>query len=142
MSMPEGWEWLEEVPGEWNPPGEIQDPSNSVGVNLAIQILSCDAVGLNIRVLVGRFIAEQSNFTIWFLREVKGSRRDLREVAIISRTPSVQTRLVFEAWSVFRGALTEAGSVEELLPKVVAGRDGLSRALVEAIDKLVAAREF
>ncbi|WP_327136051.1 hypothetical protein OG311_38980 (plasmid) [Streptomyces sp. NBC_01343] len=140
LSMPEGWEWLDEMPDEWHPPEELKEPSNAAEINLAIQILSCDSVSLEIRALVGRFVTEQSQFTSWFLREVKGSGRDLSEVALISRSPLKQTRLVFEAWKRFQECLNAAGRDEDLFPKISASKNNLAGALTDAVDALVAAR--
>ncbi|WP_143667181.1 hypothetical protein [Streptomyces sp. ms184] len=140
MSMPPGWEWLDEMPDEWHPPEELKKPSNAAEINLAIQILSCDSVSLEIRALVGRFITEQSHFTSWFLKEVKGSGRDLSEVALISRSPLEQTRLVFEAWKKFQQCLGATGRDEDLFSKISASKNNLAGALNDAADALVESR--
>ncbi|MFD7631533.1 hypothetical protein ACFV7Q_36930 [Streptomyces sp. NPDC059851] len=140
MSMPEGWEWLEEMPDEWHPPEELRGPSNAAAINLAIQILACDVVSLEIQALVGRFIIEQSQFTSWFLREVKGAGRDLREVALISQSSLKQTRLVFEAWKALQESLNAKGRDEDLFPVIAAKKDALAGALTDAADALAEAQ--
>lgn len=138
--MPEGWEWLDELADEWQPPEELQGPSNGVPVNLAIQILSCDVLDLEARALVGRFITEDAQFTSWFLREVKGSGRDIQQVAALSRTPFRQARLVFAAWQHFRECLHLEGQAEDVAPLLAAAREALDAALSTAVDTLVTAR--
>lgn len=139
MSLPEGWEWLDELP-EWEPPQELMGPAKSVELNLAIRMLSCDILGKNICALVGRFVTEQSLFTIWFLRDVKGSGRDIRELALISNISWEQTRLVFESWERFESNLKSEGSNHDVRARIQASSEELVRSLQDAIDTLIKAR--
>lgn len=135
------FDWLSEVLDEWEPPGELLEPSRSVVANLAIRMLSCDYLGHEVLVLLGRFIAEHSLFTLWFLKEGKASQRGLKEAAILAGLPRRQTRVVYEAWRRFEEVsdMQEADAVlaerrrvaqEELSVALQAGIATLSRARI------------
>lgn len=138
--MPEGWEWLDELAGEWHPPEELHGPSNSTQINLAIRILSCDAVTLEIRSLAGRFISESADFTRWYAEEVKASDRDISEAAHLSQLPKRQAALVYGTWKEFCGAMESEGSSDEVGRRVSASRSSLADALRRAVEALAAAR--
>lgn len=133
--------WLSEVPDEWEPPGELLEPSSSVEANLAIRMLSCDYLGHEVRVLLGRFIAEHSLFTLWFLREVKTVQHGLKEAAALAGLPLEQNRAVYEAWKRFED-VSAMQAAEELLGEMrQAAREGLAAALRAGIAALSRARK-
>lgn len=137
--MPD-FDWLSEVPDEWEPPGELLEPSRSVEANVAIRMLSCDYLGHEVRVLLGGFIAEHSLFALWFLRERKASWHGLKEVAVLAGLPLEQTRTVYEAWRRFDevSAMQEADAI--LGERLQAAREELSTALQVGIATLSRAR--
>ncbi|MER5336943.1 hypothetical protein [Micromonospora sp. NPDC002717] len=137
--MPD-FDWLSEVPDEWEPPSELLEPSRSVEANLAIRMLSCDYLGHEVRVLLGRFIAEHSLFTLWFLKEGKTSQHGLKEAATLAGLPLEQTRAVYEAWRRFDevSAMKEADAI--LGERRQAAREELSAALQAGIATLSRAR--
>jgi|HigsolmetaAR206D_1030411.scaffolds.fasta_scaffold01205_14 hypothetical protein len=98
--MPD-FDWILELPDGWEPPDELRTPSMSIEANLAIRMLSCDYLGHEVRVLLGRFITEHSLFTLWYLREAKSSRYGLKETLMLGGLPREQTRVVYEAWKRF-----------------------------------------
>ncbi|MEW2445874.1 hypothetical protein [Micromonospora marina] len=134
------FDWLSEVPDEWEPPGELLEPSKSVETNLAIRMLSCDYLGHEVLVLLGRFIAENSLFTLWFLKEGKASQRGLKETAILAGLPLEQTRVVYEAWRRFEEVsdMQEADAI--LGERRRAAQVELSAALQAGIETLSRAR--
>jgi len=84
--MPD-FDWILELPDGWEPPDELRTPSMSIEANLAIRMLSCDYLGHEVRVLLGRFITEHSLFTLWYLREAKSSRYGLKETLMLGGLP-------------------------------------------------------
>jgi hypothetical protein len=134
-------DWLSEVPDEWEPPGELLKPSSSVEANLAIRMLSCDYLGHEVRVLLGRFIAEHSLFTLWFLREVKTPQRGLKEAAILAGLPLEQNRAVYETWKRFENVSAMQEADEILRERRQAAREELSAALRAGIATLSQARK-
>lgn len=140
MPAPRGWEWFDELPEEWEPPEELLSPSNSPEHNLAILMLSCDVLGRDVCALIGRFITEQSLFTLWFLRDVKRSGRDLKEAALISGIGHHWTRQVYEAWMRFYSSTKTEGPNEGVRTLIVEARAELAKALQNAVDALAAVR--
>ncbi|MDG4802940.1 hypothetical protein [Micromonospora sp. WMMD980] len=134
------FDWLSELPDEWKPPGELLEPSKSVEANLAIRMLSCDYLGHEVLVLLGRFIAEHSLFTLWFLKEGKALQRGLKETAILAGLPLEQTRAVYEAWRRFEeiSDMQEADAI--LGERRRAAQEELSSALQAGVETLSLAR--
>jgi hypothetical protein len=139
MSLPEGWEWLDELP-DWDPPQELRGPANSVALNLAIKMLSCDILSNDVCALVGEFVTEYSLFNGWFLRDAKGASGDERQLAQVAGIGQEQTRSVYEAWERFNVATTADGPNEEVRQLIQSRRDELAVALNEAVEALSAAR--
>jgi hypothetical protein len=140
--MPEGLEWWNELPDEWELPDELLEPARSPERNLAIKMLACDVLGLDVGVLVGRFVTEQSLFTIWFLREVKGSPGRGEKAAILSGLSLDWTRQVYEAWKRFEESTKSEGPNDEVRSLVLESRASLARVLkksVEALGEIMAA---
>lgn len=125
---------------EWEPPDELLSPAVAVDLNLAIRILSCEVIGRDICVLVGRFIAEQSLYAIWFHDEVKGSGLGPAEVLRLVNVGHEQVRSVFESWNAFEAALEaskgEVGGREILKEKSHLMAEELKR----SIDVLIETR--
>jgi hypothetical protein len=139
MALPEGWEWLDELP-TWEPPQELRSPASSTALNLAIRMLSCDILGNDVCALVGRFVTEYSLFNIWFLQDAKKSGRDARQLAMLSSVGREQTRLVFESWERFLAATSAEGSNEDVRKLIRLRSDELSESLGNAIVALEESR--
>ncbi|WP_162906971.1 hypothetical protein [Allorhizocola rhizosphaerae] len=133
MSLPEGWEWLDDVPDEWEAPEELRRPTRFPHANLAIRMLSCEYLSHENRVLLGRFISEYSLFQMWYLDERKESGGDPKEAALLAQVPMNQTRLVYEAWKQLENA--EGAQLKD------AAQAALADALWEAVAGLAHARE-
>lgn len=141
MPTPKGWEWLSELPEEWQPPPELQSPTNSAEANLAIKILSCGILGHEVVSALGRYITENARFTIWFLRDVKGSDRGMKELALLVEVPSEQTRIVYEAWKRFEAVDAMKAPDEVLRARRVTTQAALAVALRRAAETLASVRE-
>ncbi|MDT0318579.1 hypothetical protein [Streptomyces millisiae] len=140
MELPEGWEWLDDMIDDWEVPDELRRPSPVINVSLAIQILSCDTTGLEIRALVGEFILQDALFNSWILEERKGDGAGVRQLAQLSAKVRDQTRFVYEAWRGFASALELEGRPEDVSPVISNARDRLAAALRESVDVLSALR--
>ncbi|GAA3435188.1 hypothetical protein [Kutzneria kofuensis] len=130
------FEWIDEIPDGWEPPVDLLGPSQDVVANLAIKMLTCDYLGHQVLVLVGRFIAEHSLFTMWFLREGKAAV-GAREALLLTLLPMEQVRIVYEAWQYFERVPVVANSDEEAVrlgERRGQARLGLENALQSAID--------
>lgn len=121
---------------DWEPPVELLKPVQSISSNLAIMILSSPTVGHEIKVLLGRFISEQSMFTIWFTENVKGGGRDFSDVLALSGFGDEQTRIVYSAWKGYEKSV-EAKMGRE---NVVAAARKLEEALQMAVEALIKIR--
>ena len=65
MPMPPGWEWLDDLPDEWEAPPDLQIPTPYPEVNLMIRLLSCEFLGFEVRAEIGRFVAEEALYDMW-----------------------------------------------------------------------------
>ncbi|MFJ1595700.1 hypothetical protein [Streptomyces sp. NPDC088261] len=138
--MPEGWEWLDEVP-QWIIPDELLGPASSPAVNLSIRMLSCNILSKDACALVGRFITESSLFTIWFLEDVKGSSRSMQDVALLLSASNEQTRLVFETWTKFEASLNFQRDGEDARALVRETGDRLEMSIRKAVGALAEIRK-
>jgi hypothetical protein len=129
MARPEGWEWLDEPRPRWETPEALRGPVGSVPVNLALALLSCDFLGHEIRVLVGRFVSEHSLF---YLR-APGMPLTFRDQALISDAIGLCVRRVFEAWEEFRLTAERDARAEEIGRLMRQKRQALAEELENAI---------
>lgn len=139
MSLPEGWDWVNELP-TWEPPEELRGPVGPVALNLAIRVLSCDVLSNHIRALVGSFITEYSLFNIWFARDVKSTGLNGRRLAQLSTIGREQTRLVYEDWRKFEAAIQADGPNEQVRLLVETRADSLAASLRNAVAAFQGAR--
>jgi len=90
------------------------------------------------QLLVGQFVAEQSLFTMWFLRADKKGV-DARRALLLTLVPMEQARVVYEAWLRFDSVPIATRSLDEAREmgerRAEAGA-GLEKALGSAIDVL------
>ncbi|MFI8984653.1 hypothetical protein ACIG63_06110 [Streptomyces antimycoticus] len=98
MSMSHGWEWLDDLPDEWEAPSDLQSPTPYPEVNVAIQILSCDFLGFDVRAAIGHFIAEEALYDMWFVENVEADGWGGKKAALLREVPMEQTRIVYESW--------------------------------------------
>jgi len=141
MPTPEGWEWLNDLPEEWRTPLDLLEPTADPDTNLVIRILSCEILGHEVRAAVGRFVTEQALFTIWFLDDVKGSGRGMKESTLLSQIPIEQTRTVYEAWKKFEGIGDLDAPNGELRERRMVTAAELATALEHAAETLTRVRE-
>src|SRR5262245_58287676 len=96
VPLPPGWEWLDDLPDEWEPPAELREPTPLPHTNLAIKIMSCDFISHEACAALGRFVTEHALFTMWYVRSVKHSGRWTgKQAAILADIPYEQTRVVY-----------------------------------------------
>ncbi len=129
------------MPGEWEPPADLCKPTRYPEANLAIRLLSCEILGHEVYVSLGRFITEHSLYTIWFMHEVKGAGQGIKESMLLAEVPLEQTRIVYEAWKEFE-RIDELDAPNEVLRerrRAVAAE--LAGALKSAAATLVRIRE-
>ncbi|GAB1644303.1 hypothetical protein KRMM14A1259_47260 [Krasilnikovia sp. MM14-A1259] len=98
MPMPQGWEWLDDLPDEWEAPPDLQIPTPYPEVNLAIRLLSCEFLDFGIRAAIGRFITEEALYDLWFVDHLESAGWDARRSALLREVPMEHTRTVYEAW--------------------------------------------
>lgn len=137
MSLPEGWEWLDELPPDWSPPAEITVPTGMPRVDLPIRMLSSKALGNDLIDLVGQLLSAGARFTMWFGAEAKtkvASPKDLAELLVAS---GEQIRHVYEAWQAFIDAYTSSNA---MVGAFTAEEDALRNALRAAITELTEMR--
>ncbi len=130
MARPQGWEWLDELPDEWEAPSDLQSPTPYPEVNLTIQLLSCDFLGFEVRAAIGRFVTQEALYDIWFVENVEAAGWGMKRTAQLREVPMEQTRIVYEAWR----ALDSIRGIE-------APNDVLRERRVDAIAVLKAALE-
>lgn len=132
MAFPDGWEWLQEVPDEWEPPAELRTPTALPRINLPLQMLAMDILSNDSIDLVGQFISESARFNVWFATVAKGSGRTPKELAMVGQAPGNQLRKVYEAWKDFRGAYERCrGDIQGFLGEQKALDAALRRAVEE-----------
>lgn len=119
MEEPDPWAWLGELPDEWRPPEELEVPTSDPGANLAIKLLSDGGLDHDVRVLIGKWIAERSLLTLWFLDEKYGAYGNIKLEAELAHLDNTHQHAVYEAW---------------------VARSGLAEALEEAVRALASAR--
>lgn len=141
MPVPEGWEWLNDLPKEWETPPELLEPTGDPEANLVIRILSSEVLGHEVRAAVGRFVTEHALFTIWFFDNVKRSDRGMKESALLSQIPAEETQNVYEAWKIFEDVDELDAPREELRNRRVAAAAGLTTALERAAERLARVRD-
>jgi hypothetical protein len=111
MTLPEGWEWLNDMSEEWVPPAEIRQPTNNAALNLMIKMLASQIQGNDIIELVGMLIAESARFSIWFASEAKRKVASNKELAVLSTRGHEQARLIYEAWLGYVAAFESSGGL-------------------------------
>ncbi|WP_372410410.1 hypothetical protein [Streptomyces luteireticuli] len=108
MSVPGGWEFLEELPDKvWPVPEEIAGPTGSLSSNLAIRMLTSDALGNDMVALVGDYLAEGARFNWWFGSYGKG-RVSIRQMSECSSLSRESVRMIYEAWRKFSQVYEES----------------------------------
>lgn len=139
MPLPDGWEWLDEVPSGWSPPAELRSPTGMVRVDLPIMMLSSGILGNDFIDLVGRLLSESAKFSMWFGSEAKKKVSSPKQLAVLSLMTNEEFYRVYEAWSSYTDAYEASG-----------GRAGgsdmeehsLRQALVDAIGNLANTQHF
>lgn len=140
MSMPQGWEWLDDVPNEWEAPPELQNPTPYLEVNLAIRLLSCDFLGFDVRVEIGRFVTEEALYDIWFVENVQSAGWEMKRTALLREVPVEQARIVYGAWTVLDSVNELDAPDGVLLERRKTATAALKVALQEAADRFVRIR--
>lgn len=141
MPVPEGEEWLDEAQEEWETPVDLQSPTRYAEANLAIKLLSCEFLGHEVRVALGRFISEYSLYTVWFHREVKRSGFSVKETTFLLGLPSEQTRIVYEAWKMLEVVDVLNAPNDVVRERRVTAAAALTAALQSAAGKLMDVRK-
>ncbi|MGV9503900.1 hypothetical protein ACWDQ0_37140 [Streptomyces sp. NPDC003642] len=136
MSLPDGWEWLDEIPSGWSPPAELLTPTGVLRVDLSIRMLSSNALGNDLIELVGQLLSESARFSIWFGSEAKKTVQP-QQLAVLSQTTNNQLHQVYEAWVPYINAYEASGKKSGAFESE---EDSLRQALVDAINNLAAAR--
>jgi len=107
---------MDELPEEWQAPADLKQPTTNPSLNLLIQMLSSQVLGNDAILLVGRLIAEQALFSMWFGAEAKKSGTP-KELALLTVKSSAVTGRIHGAWqafvTAFEGSSRLAGSAEE-----------------------------
>jgi hypothetical protein len=138
MSLPDGWEWLDETPSEWSPPSELRTPTGLLRVDLPIKMLSSNTLGNDLIELVGRLLSESARFNIWFGSEAKGKANSPKQLAVLSQTMNKQLHHIYEAWKPFIGAYKASGG---RVGTFESEENALRQALADAINTLSATRK-
>ena len=137
MSLPDGWEWIEEVPSGWSPPADLRIPTGIARIDLPIAMLSSNTLGNDLIDLVGQLLSEGARFSTWFGSEAKSTVSSPKELAMLSLTTNEQLRNVYEAWAVYIDAYEvshgKVGTFE-------LEEHSLRQSLLNAISNLVATR--
>ncbi|MFY1636230.1 hypothetical protein ACN27F_23655 [Solwaraspora sp. WMMB335] len=140
MSMPQGWEWLEDLPDEWEAPPDLQTPTPYPEVNLVIRLLSCEFLGFEARAAIGRFVTEEALYDMWFIEKVQTAGWEMKKSALLREVPMEQARIVYEAWKVLN-AVSELDAPDAvLLERRVTAIKALTSTLQEAAERLVGIR--
>jgi hypothetical protein len=108
MSLPDGWEWLDEIPPAWSPPAELRTPTGVLRVDLSIRMLSSNSLGNDLIELVGQLLSESARFSIWFGSRAK-KEVSPKQLALLSQTTNEQLHHVYEAWVPYINAHEESG---------------------------------
>lgn len=138
--MPRGWEWLDDLPDEWEAPPDLQSPTPYPEVNLIIQLLSCEFFGFEVRAAIGRFVAEEALYDMWFVENVETAGWEMKKSALLREVPMEQTRIVYEAWKVL-DAVSELDAPSDLLLKRrEMATTALTTALQEAAERFARIR--
>lgn len=140
MSLPDDWAWLDDI-NEWSIPEELRRPAVSPEVNLAITILSWEAMPHDIIAETGRFVTESAQYTTWFHKNMKHSNRDLTELSQLMAVRSHRIRRVHEAWQRIIDAHESDEADETVGERVIAARAALAEALHNAVAESVRIRE-
>jgi hypothetical protein len=139
MPLPDGWEWLDEIPSGWSPPAELRVPTGIARVDLPIMMLSSNALGNDLIDLVGQLLSEGARFSIWFGSEAKERVSSPERLAELSLTTNEQLRRVYEAWKLYIDAYEGSGRRSGTFDSE---EHSLRGVMLDAIDRLAAARTF
>ncbi|MFD5753306.1 hypothetical protein [Streptomyces sp. NPDC127033] len=137
MSLPDGWEWLDEIPSGWSPPSELLTPTGMIRVDLPIRMLSSKKLGNDLIELVGQLLSESARFSIWFGAEAKKQVSSPKQLAVLSLTTNEQHHHVYEAWVSYVDAYEASGGKVKTFK---AEEDSLRRTLSDAINNLAVTR--
>ncbi|MBB6036599.1 hypothetical protein [Phytomonospora endophytica] len=107
-------------------------------MNLVIQLLSCELLGYDVHLAVGRYVAEQALFAAWFHGDAKASSVEALEMLHLLAFAQSQTARVFDAWSRFRAAKDADQGPPGLGPgaEIRSAYRGILAALHSAIESL------
>lgn len=137
MPVPPGWEWLDDLPDEWEAPSDLQSPTPYPEVNLAIQLLSCEFLRFEVRVEIGRFVTEEALYDMWFIENFKTAGWGMKKSAQLREVPMEQTRTVYEAWKAFDAVGKLQASNDVLREQRVSAMAALRVALQEAVEQFI-----
>jgi len=132
MTRPPGWEWLDDLPDEWEAPSDLQGPTPYPEVNLTIQLLSCEFLGFDVRVAIGRFVTQEALYDMWFIENVESAGWGMKKAAQLREVPMEQTRVIYEAWRVLDSISTLEAPNDVLLEQRVSATAALRAALEES----------
>jgi hypothetical protein len=141
MPVPQGWEWLDDLPDEWEAPPDLGVPTPYPEVNLAIRLLSCEFLGFEVRVAIGRFVSEEALYDMWFIENVETASWGMKKSALLREVPMEQARIVYEAWKRFEGVGELDAPSEDLRKKRMAASSELVATLERAAETFVRIRE-
>lgn len=99
--VPEGWEFLLNLPAEWLPPAEISHPPRGPMANLLIDIVSSELSGNDIIELAATALSAYARLNAWL--GASGNRQlGFEGVTRLSTELSFNLRDTYHAWVAFR----------------------------------------
>lgn len=129
-SVPEGWEFLHQIPEEWQAPPELLQPPKSSAMNLILQIVTSEFASNDILEASGRLLSAYAALNGW-LATAGSKRLGFEGVTRVSAEISFVVRDIYAAWVAFLEAFAPTSRVgvadEERRMLVLAIREGASR---------------
>ena len=135
MVTPQGWEWGDDFPEEWEVPVDLQAPTPYPEVNLVILLLSCDFLDFEVRAAIGTFVSQEALYDQWFVENVGAAGWGAKRSAQLREVPMEQTRIVYEAWKVLDGVNGLDAPDGVLLERRMRAIAGLHAALRGAVER-------
>jgi hypothetical protein len=127
--MTNDWSWLGDLPGEWNVPADLLEPTSHVGVNLSLRMLSSGIIGNGIVKLIGNLISEEAQTSIWF-GTVGKEQLDPKQFLSLSTAALNSKRGIYDAWLRYVSAFEASGGMVESI-------DSEAADLVIALEKTI-----
>jgi hypothetical protein len=139
--FPEDWQWLYDLDGGADGDPPPTSPMDNLERDLPIALLSCNLLGADTQIELGRLMTELGLYTLWFLEHGKRGGWGIHETVLLMSYPHDRYRMVWDAWIDFKALDDFDGPPEVEKQRRDAATDRITALLQQAMADIRYVRE-